>query len=67
MCSFCVDVNSATALKRGISEEKLLAIADYAVSPLFTERNRAALAYRESMKDTNHVRPIRILRACANT
>ena len=25
-CSFCVDVNAATAIKRGISEEKLLAI-----------------------------------------
>ena len=52
-CSFCVDVNSATALKRGISEEKLLAIADHAANPLFTERERAALAYCESMTYTN--------------
>jgi AhpD family alkylhydroperoxidase len=52
-CSFCVDVNSATALKRGISEEKLLAIADHAASPLFTEREKAALAYCESMTYTN--------------
>jgi AhpD family alkylhydroperoxidase len=52
-CSFCVDVNSATALKRGIGEEKLLAIADHASSPLFSERERAALAYCESMTYTN--------------
>lgn len=52
-CSFCVDVNSATALKRGISEEKLLAIADHGASALFTERERAALAYCESMTYTN--------------
>jgi AhpD family alkylhydroperoxidase len=52
-CSFCVDVNSATALKRGISEDKLLAIAEHAASPLFTERERVALAYCESMTYTN--------------
>jgi AhpD family alkylhydroperoxidase len=52
-CSFCVDVNSAMALKRGISEGKLLAIADHAASPLFTDRERAALAYCESMTYTN--------------
>jgi AhpD family alkylhydroperoxidase len=55
-CSFCVDVNSATALKRGISEDKLLAIADHAASLLFTERERAALAYCEAMTYT-HRRP----------
>ena len=48
-CSFCVDVNSATALKRGVSEEKLLAVAAFAASPLFSGRERAALAYAEAM------------------
>lgn len=52
-CSFCVDVNSATALKRGIDEEKLLAIGQFAVSPLFSGRERAALAYAEAVTYTD--------------
>jgi hypothetical protein len=48
-----VDVNSATALKRGISEDKLLTIADHTASPLFTKREKAALAYCESITYTN--------------
>ena len=52
-CSFCVDVNAATALKRGVSEEKLLAIAGYAASPLFSEREKAALAYAEAITYTD--------------
>jgi AhpD family alkylhydroperoxidase len=51
-CSFCVDVNASTALKRGISEEKLLAVAEFAVSVLFTEREQAALAYAEAVTYT---------------
>ena len=45
VCSFCVDINSATALKRGVSEEKLAALADFVASNLFTEREKAALHY----------------------
>jgi alkylhydroperoxidase family enzyme len=33
--------------KRGIPEDKLQAVADYATHPGFTERERAALAYAE--------------------
>lgn len=51
-CRFCVDVNSATALKRGISEEKLLAIATFADSALFSEREKTALAYTEAVTIT---------------
>ncbi|MBK5207219.1 MAG: carboxymuconolactone decarboxylase family protein [Polaromonas sp.] len=52
-CSFCVDVNAATALKRGISEEKLLAVASFADSALFPEREKAALAYAEVVTRTD--------------
>src|SRR5450631_2349192 len=41
-CSFCVDVNAATALKREVSETKLLALATFADSALFTQREKAA-------------------------
>lgn len=52
-CSFCVDVNAATALKREVSEAKLLAIATFADSALFSEREKAALAYAETMTYTD--------------
>ena len=52
-CSFCVDVNAATALKRDISEAKLLAVASFADSPLFSEREKAALTYAESMRHSD--------------
>jgi len=51
-CSFCVDVNAATALKRGVSEEKLLAIAAFRDSALFSEQKNSALAYAEAMTFT---------------
>lgn len=52
-CHFCVDVNAATALKRQVSEAKLLAIADFAHSALFSEREKAALAYAEAITYTD--------------
>jgi len=51
-CRFCVDINSATVLKRGVSEEKLLALEDWRTSPLYDERERATLAYAEAVTYT---------------
>lgn len=51
-CSFCVDVNAATALKRGVSEEKLLATASFRDSALFSEPEKSALAYAEAVTYT---------------
>lgn len=48
-CSFCVDLNSATLLKRGVPEEKVLALSEWRTSNLFDERERAALEYAEAM------------------
>lgn len=48
-CSFCVDVNAATALKRGVGEEKLLALATFRDSVLFSQREQTALAYAEAI------------------
>ncbi|KAA3628441.1 MAG: carboxymuconolactone decarboxylase family protein [Proteobacteria bacterium] len=48
-CAFCVDINSSLALKRGLSEEKLLALGDYAQSPLFDDREVAVLRYVEAV------------------
>ncbi len=48
-CPFCVDINSATALKRGISDEKLAALSDYADSDLYSDKEKAALDYAEAV------------------
>lgn len=48
-CEFCVDLNSATAIQRHVSEAKLEALADFESSPLYSEREKAALAYAEAM------------------
>lgn len=51
-CSFCIDVNAATALKRGVSQDKLLALADYAQSALFSAKEKAVLDYAEAVTIT---------------
>lgn len=48
-CAFCVDINSATVLKRGVERDKLGALADFEASSLFGEREKAALAYAEAV------------------
>lgn len=48
-CSFCVDVNAATALKRGIDEDKLQTIATFRDSTRFSPPEKAALAYAEAV------------------
>lgn len=52
-CSFCVDLNSSTCLKRGVSEEKLRALPQFAESDLFDEPEKAALDYAEAMTDSD--------------
>ena len=44
-CAFCIDINSATGLKRGLTEAHLAALHEFETSPLFDERIKAALAY----------------------
>ena len=53
-CSFCVDIAKATAIQRHMTLEKFDALADYRTSPLYSERERAALAYVEEA--TRHKR-----------
>jgi AhpD family alkylhydroperoxidase len=48
-CAFCVDLNSATLLRRGVTIAKALAIADWRSSDLFDEREAVALDYAEAM------------------
>ena len=48
-CRFCVDINSATLLQRGISEDKLWALESWRGNNLFSERERMALEYAEAI------------------
>ena len=50
-CAFCVDLNSAAALERHGAPEKLAALQDHETSPLFSDRERTALAYAEAATD----------------
>jgi len=50
-CAFCVDLNGAAALERAVVPEKLAALERYETSPLYAERERAALAFAEALTD----------------
>jgi len=52
-CAFCVDVNGATLEKRGVGEEKILALHKWRKSSLFAPVERAALDYAEAMTYTD--------------
>ncbi|HXF65203.1 MAG TPA: carboxymuconolactone decarboxylase family protein [Burkholderiales bacterium] len=47
-CEFCVDLNSFLGLERGLVQEKLRALPQFEDSALFSEREKAALAYAEA-------------------
>src|SRR5881396_1876262 len=53
-CSFCVDLARSLAIRERLGLEKLNTISQYRTSPLFTARERAALAYVEEA--TRHKR-----------
>jgi AhpD family alkylhydroperoxidase len=48
-CGYCVDMHSRDARKQGESERRLYAVAVWREAPFFTERERAALAWTESL------------------
>jgi AhpD family alkylhydroperoxidase len=48
-CPFCVDLNSATLLRRGASREKVEMLDRWRESALFDEREQVALDYAEAM------------------
>lgn len=51
-CAFCIDINSAELLKRGVAPGKAEALADWRTSDLFDDRERAVLDYAEKMTDS---------------
>jgi AhpD family alkylhydroperoxidase len=48
-CAFCVDINSATLVKRGVSMEKVGAISNWRDNSIFEPAKCLALEYAEAM------------------
>jgi AhpD family alkylhydroperoxidase len=48
-CAFCVDINAATLMKRGVSKEKTAFLATWREHDDFDARERAALEMTEAM------------------
>ncbi len=44
-CSFCMDLGRSMAIREHLGTEKVDALPEYWTSPLFSDRERAALAY----------------------
>ena len=49
-CGYCSTVRSRIAYENGLTEEKLMATMDFESSPMFTERERAALRFATLFK-----------------
>ena len=48
-CAFCADLHRAQAVQARLGRERFRDLADFAQSPHFSERERAALAYTEEV------------------
>lgn len=48
-CHFCVDINASTLMKRGVSEDKVLALSGWHDNDIFDDMERAALEFTEAM------------------
>ncbi len=51
-CAFCIDINSATLIKRGVTMDKIGSVGAWRDSPLFSPEERLALEYAEAMTIT---------------
>lgn len=48
-CAYCIDMHTKDARKRGETEQRLYALTAWRVTPFYTERERAALAWTEAL------------------
>jgi AhpD family alkylhydroperoxidase len=48
-CHFCIDINSATLLKRGVAPDKVEALNEWQTSSHFTDCERVCLEYAEAV------------------
>jgi alkylhydroperoxidase family enzyme len=57
VCSFCSDISRWASLQASMGQEKFDALERYATSPLFTDKERAALYYATELTKTKSVSP----------
>ena len=62
-CAYCIHMHTLDARTRGESEERLYLLDAWRESPLYTDRERAALAWRGPDASARDPRPRRRLRA----
>lgn len=48
-CAFCIDINAATLIKRGVALDKIEAVSGWQDSNAFSQRERLALEYAETI------------------
>jgi AhpD family alkylhydroperoxidase len=48
-CAYCVDMHATDAASNGESQQRIHAVSVWAESPFFTEKERAAFAFTESV------------------
>ena len=48
-CAYCIDMHTADARKHGETEQRLYLLNAWRESPLYTDRERAALAWTEAL------------------
>ena len=48
-CSYCVDMHSREAMQDGETQQRVFLVSAWKESPLFSERERAALAWTETV------------------
>lgn len=65
-CSFCIDIGRYFAMKEHVAEDKIQALERYNESPLFNERERAALDYVTELTRDKRIAPATITRLKAN-
>jgi AhpD family alkylhydroperoxidase len=49
VCAFCIDMHTADAIKDGETPRRLFAVTAWREAPFFSERERAALLWTESL------------------
>lgn len=52
-CAYCIDNHEGVARKLGIADDQIAATADWEPSPLFDDRERAALALTDLLTSTD--------------
>ena len=64
-CAYCLDMHSIDARAAGESEQRLYTLEAWRETPFFSDRERAALAWTESVTLRSNPRPRRCLRRSA--